>query len=75
VLDSSTPKPARRSRREAADASNDDAVDDFTTVGKGGKAMQFTADSIFKNLQHVQEARGKKVYLYPGLLHGILSII
>lgn len=35
--------------------------EDFTTVGKGGKAMQFTADSIFKNLQAVQEARGKKV--------------
>jgi translation initiation factor 3 subunit C len=39
-----------------------DAVDDqFTTVGKGGKAMQFTPDAIFKTLQVVQEARGKKV--------------
>lgn len=36
-------------------------MDAFTTVGKGGKTMQFTADSIFKNLQMVQEARGKKV--------------
>jgi translation initiation factor 3 subunit C len=33
----------------------------FTPVGKGGKAMQFTADAIFKTLQLVQEARGKKV--------------
>jgi len=37
------------------------ADDDFTTVGKGGKAMQFTAEGIFKNLQVIQEARGKKV--------------
>ncbi|PPQ74032.1 hypothetical protein CVT26_006935 [Gymnopilus dilepis] len=35
-------------------------TDDFTTVGKGGKAMQFTSESIFKDLQAVQEARGKK---------------
>ncbi|KAF8444513.1 eukaryotic translation initiation factor 3 subunit 8 [Boletus edulis BED1] len=34
--------------------------DDFTTVGKGGKAMQFTADAIFKTLKIVHEARGKK---------------
>ncbi|THH15475.1 hypothetical protein EW146_g5005 [Bondarzewia mesenterica] len=34
--------------------------EDFTTVGKGGKVMQFTVDGIFKNLQLVQEARGKK---------------
>ncbi|TFK22603.1 hypothetical protein FA15DRAFT_671398 [Coprinopsis marcescibilis] len=37
-----------------------EVVEDFTTVGKGGKALQFTADSIFKNLQAIQEARGKK---------------
>jgi hypothetical protein len=30
-------------------------------VGKGGKAMHFSVESIFKNLQQVQEARGKKV--------------
>ncbi|KAJ7703315.1 eukaryotic translation initiation factor 3 subunit 8 N-terminus-domain-containing protein [Mycena rosella] len=38
----------------------EDPVDTFTTVGKGGKAMQFSADGILKNLQAVQEARGKK---------------
>lgn len=37
------------------------ADDDFTTVGKGGKAMQYTSESIFQNLQLIQEARGKKV--------------
>ena len=35
-------------------------VDDFTTVGKGGKVMQITSEGIFKNLQAIQEARGKK---------------
>jgi translation initiation factor 3 subunit C len=34
---------------------------DFTSVGKGGKALGFTPDSVFKNLQAVQESRGKKV--------------
>ena len=38
------------------------AEDRFTTVGKGGKAMQFTADAIFKTLKMVHEARGKKVW-------------
>jgi hypothetical protein len=43
----------------------------FTTVGRGGRAMQFTADGIFKHLQAVQEARGKKVgsvyYMKPSV--------
>ncbi|KAK6971671.1 eukaryotic translation initiation factor 3 subunit 8 N-terminus-domain-containing protein [Favolaschia claudopus] len=34
--------------------------DAYTTVGKGGKAMQFSAEGILKNLQAVHEARGKK---------------
>ncbi|KAM5531641.1 hypothetical protein V8D89_014693 [Ganoderma adspersum] len=38
----------------------DDEDEDFMTVGKGGKAIQFTPESIFKHLQAVQEARGKK---------------
>ncbi|EGN99904.1 hypothetical protein SERLA73DRAFT_88666 [Serpula lacrymans var. lacrymans S7.3] len=45
---------------EDTDAEEEEAVDQFTTVGKGGKAMQFTADAIFKTLQLVNEARGKK---------------
>ncbi|KAA1472862.1 eukaryotic translation initiation factor 3 subunit 8 [Dentipellis sp. KUC8613] len=35
-------------------------TDEFTHVGKGGKGMQFSVDGIFKNLQLVQQARGKK---------------
>ncbi|KAJ7502720.1 eukaryotic translation initiation factor 3 subunit 8 N-terminus-domain-containing protein [Mycena galericulata] len=33
---------------------------DFKTMGKGGKAMLFSSEGILKNLQAVQEARGKK---------------
>jgi translation initiation factor 3 subunit C len=35
--------------------------DEFTHVGKGGKATQYTAEGIYKTLQAIQEARGKKV--------------
>lgn len=35
--------------------------EEFTTVGKGGKSIQYTPETIFKNLQAIQEARGKKV--------------
>ncbi|KAI0267168.1 eukaryotic translation initiation factor 3 subunit 8 [Gloeopeniophorella convolvens] len=45
-------------RRPAAGEGEDD--DDFTQVGKGGKATQYTAEGIYKNLQAIQEARGKK---------------
>jgi translation initiation factor 3 subunit C len=41
--------------------SDEEPINDFVPVGKGGKAMQFTSEGIFKNLQAVQEARGKKV--------------
>ncbi|MBW0500433.1 hypothetical protein O181_040148 [Austropuccinia psidii MF-1] len=37
-----------------------DDDDDFTMVGKGGKSFSFSPDSIFKTLQSVLEARGKK---------------
>jgi translation initiation factor 3 subunit C len=49
-------------RRTHATSSDNEAIDDFTTVGKGGKVMQFTSEGIFKNLQAIQEARGKKVH-------------
>jgi translation initiation factor 3 subunit C len=55
------PKPPKKPRKDVAEDDDDDEDDTFTTVGKGGKAMQFTPDGIFKNLQLVQEARGKKV--------------
>ncbi|KAI5119955.1 hypothetical protein M0805_002144 [Coniferiporia weirii] len=53
--------PVPKSKKAKISAGADEAVeDDFTTVGKGGKAMQFTSESIFQNLQLIQEARGKK---------------
>ncbi|KAI0292331.1 eukaryotic translation initiation factor 3 subunit 8 [Multifurca ochricompacta] len=38
----------------------DDEEEYFTHVGKGGKATQYTSEGIYKNLQAIQEARGKK---------------
>lgn len=49
------------SRGVTATTGDDTAVEEFTTVGKGGRGVQFTSEGIFKNLQAVQEARGKKV--------------
>ena len=47
-----------------------DEDEDFTTVGKGGKTVQLTPESIYKNLQAIQEARGKKVRRFPWLSFG-----
>jgi len=56
------PPKAKKTKKPAVGSDDEDAQDEdaFTTVGKGGKTMQFTPESIFKNLQLVQEARGKK---------------
>ncbi|KXN90912.1 Eukaryotic translation initiation factor 3 subunit C [Leucoagaricus sp. SymC.cos] len=47
------PAPARSIVRQEDD-------EEFATVGKGGRVMQFTSEGVLKNLQAVQEARGKK---------------
>ncbi|KAJ1735636.1 Translation initiation factor 3 subunit c [Coemansia biformis] len=47
----------------AAAASGDDADDGFTTVGKGGKAVQkpaVTAETLNKNLKAIRDSRGRK---------------
>ncbi|KAK2590433.1 Translation initiation factor 3 subunit c [Conoideocrella luteorostrata] len=36
------------------------ADDGFATVGKGGRALQYTPESIFKHLRGIMESRGKK---------------
>ncbi|KAL5532888.1 NIP1 [Sanghuangporus sanghuang] len=59
VVLSPAPQTSKRRVKLEADAEAG-ADDDFTTVGKGGKAMQYTSESIFTNLQLIQEARGKK---------------
>ncbi|KAJ7188374.1 eukaryotic translation initiation factor 3 subunit 8 N-terminus-domain-containing protein [Mycena filopes] len=47
-------------RTAAPGVGDEDQQDGFSTVVKGGKAIQFSAEGILKNLQAVQEARGKK---------------
>jgi translation initiation factor 3 subunit C len=52
-------KPKKAKKPTESDDEEDD--DSFQTVGKDDRRMQFTPESIFKNLQIVQDARGKKV--------------
>lgn len=53
------PPPKTKKVKKLADEG--EGEEEFTTVGKGGAPVSFTPESIFKNLQVVQEARGKKV--------------
>lgn len=54
--------PAKKDKKSKSRDSEQGAEDDedFTIVGKGGKSFSFSPDSIFKTLQSVLEARGKK---------------
>ncbi|KAJ5708222.1 eukaryotic translation initiation factor 3 subunit EifCc [Penicillium malachiteum] len=57
------PRPTRVERIQnfanaASVASSDD--DGFATVGRGGKALQYTPESILKHLRTIVESRGKK---------------
>ena len=38
----------------------DDDDEGFSTVGKGGRTLQFTSESILKHLRTIMESRGKK---------------
>ncbi|QRV94424.1 eukaryotic translation initiation factor 3 subunit 8 [Ceratobasidium sp. AG-Ba] len=38
----------------------DEADDTFKTVGRAGKTMTFSTEALYKNLQEIQEARGRK---------------
>lgn len=42
---------------ERADVGDDEG---FETVGRGGKTLQYTPESIFKHLRSIVESRGKK---------------
>lgn len=42
------------------DPAGEDLDDAFMTVGKGGKALTYTPESIFKHLRGIMETRGKK---------------
>ncbi|PFH46389.1 hypothetical protein AMATHDRAFT_51081 [Amanita thiersii Skay4041] len=54
--DTPIPMPVRKPLQEGIEIE----VDDFTAVGKGGRVIHFSSEAIFKSLQAVQEARGKK---------------
>jgi len=51
-------------RVRLVDPFSTDSVDEddtgFSTVGKGGRTLQFTPESIFKHLRSIMESRGKK---------------
>ncbi|GJE95438.1 eukaryotic translation initiation factor 3 subunit 8 [Phanerochaete sordida] len=53
------PSAPKAKKGKKAEEGEEDA-EDFTTVGKGGKTVLYTPETIFKNLQAIQEARGKK---------------
>lgn len=43
-----------------AEAALDDDNEGFSTIGKGGRALIFTPESILKHLRTIMESRGKK---------------
>lgn len=54
-------KPKKTVRIEEDVAQPAEADDEgFATVGKGGRALQYTPESIFKHLRSIVETRGKK---------------
>lgn len=54
------PKPTVvRFQPELTEAAAED-TEGFATVGKGGRTLQFTPESIFKHLRAIMESRGKK---------------
>ncbi|KAI1206624.1 eukaryotic translation initiation factor 3 subunit 8 N-terminus-domain-containing protein [Annulohypoxylon truncatum] len=53
------PKPKKIKAEDLIDQVEDDQ-EGFSTVGKGGRTLQFTPESIFKHLRGIMESRGKK---------------
>jgi len=51
------PKKAKAVYFEGLDAGDDEG---FSTVGRGGKTLQYTPESILKHLRSIVESRGKK---------------
>ncbi|RPB23525.1 eukaryotic translation initiation factor 3 subunit C [Terfezia boudieri ATCC MYA-4762] len=53
-------KDRAAARENVAPGGLDDDDEGFATVGRGGKVVQYTPESIFKHLKIIIEARGKK---------------
>jgi translation initiation factor 3 subunit C len=51
-------KPSKREHIDALEAAIDE--EGFATVGRGGKALVYTPESILKHLRTIVESRGKK---------------
>ena len=54
------PKPKKVKSVDFASEAADFDDEGFATVGKGGRTLQFTPESIFKHLRTIMESRGKK---------------
>lgn len=54
------PKKATRVTLDDIAQPIDEDDEGFATVGKGGRTLQFTPESIFKHLRVIMESRGKK---------------
>jgi hypothetical protein len=55
------PKAKKVEIQEPEDEQEGQAEGGFTSVGKGGKAVDYTPENLFKKLAELLEARGKKV--------------
>lgn len=54
------PKQKKAKPSAAQDVAADDDDEGWGTVGKGGRTLQFTPESILKHLRTILESRGKK---------------
>lgn len=54
------PKPKKLPKLELEPTVEEGDDEGFATVGKGGRVLQYTPESIFKHLRTIMESRGKK---------------
>ncbi|GAO14660.1 hypothetical protein UVI_02008920 [Ustilaginoidea virens] len=54
------PKKVAKFVDDVAEPEDLTGEDGFATVGKGGRTLQYTPESIFKHLRGIMESRGKK---------------
>ena len=53
--------PRRAAPATEAVAEEEGEGEGFTSVGRGGRTVAVSAETLFKDLQAIQESRGKKV--------------
>lgn len=54
------PPQPKKVKKATATGDEEEEDEDFQTVGRGGKAVTYTSEGLFKSLAAVMEARGKK---------------